>query len=88
MPGVLLCEAVAQLAGVAAQSDPQIPPLKNMRLTAIRAAKILGTAKPGETMTLQTTIAGRLGPLVQADGSVTVGERVLLKAQVTLSGEE
>jgi 3-hydroxyacyl-[acyl-carrier-protein] dehydratase len=88
MPGVLLCEAIAQLAGVAAQSDPEIPPLKNMRLTAIRAAKILGTAEPGETMTLQTTIAGRLGPLVQAEGSVTVGDRLLLKTQVTLSGEE
>jgi 3-hydroxyacyl-[acyl-carrier-protein] dehydratase len=88
MPGVLLCEAVAQLAGVAAQSDPEIPVLKNMRLTAIRAAKILGTAEPGETMTLHTSIAGRLGPLVQADGSVTVGDRVLLKTQVTLSGDE
>ena len=88
MPGVLLCEAIAQLAGVAAQSDPEIPPLKNMRLTAIRAAKILGTAEPGETMILQTSIAGRLGPLVQAEGSVTVGERTLLKTQVTLSGDE
>lgn len=88
MPGVLLCEAIAQLAGVAAQSDPEIPALKNMRLTAIRAAKILGTAEPGETLNLQTTIAGRLGPLVQAEGSVTIGDRVLLKTQVTLSGDE
>lgn len=88
MPGVLLCEAIAQLAGVAAQSDPDIPALENMRLTAIRAAKILGSAEPGETMTLQTTIAGRLGPLIQAEGSIMVGDRLLLKTQVTLSGDE
>lgn len=87
MPGVLLCEAVAQLAGVAAQSDPDIAALNNMRLTAIRAAKILGTAEPGETLTICTTISGRLGTLVQAEGSVSVGERVLLKTQVTLSGD-
>lgn len=87
MPGVLLCEAVAQLAGVAAQSDPEISPLKNMRLTAIRAAKILGTAEPGETLTIATTIAGRLGNLVQAEGSVSVGDRLILKSQVTLSGD-
>lgn len=87
MPGVLLCEAVAQLAGVAAQSDPDIPALTNMRLTAIRAAKILGTAEPGETLKITTTISGRLGALVQAEGSVSVNERVLLKTQVTLSGD-
>ena len=49
-PGVLLAEAAAQLAGVVAQSDPQILPLKNLKLTALRQAKILGTARPGETI--------------------------------------
>ncbi len=87
MPGVLLCEAVAQLAGVAAQSDPDIPALNNMRLTAIRAAKILGSAEPGETLTISTTISGRLGTLVQAEGSVSVDDRLVLKTQVTLSGD-
>jgi hypothetical protein len=43
---------------------------------------------PGETLIIQATIAGRLGPLVQADGSVSVGDRLLLKTQVTLSGDE
>src|SRR5471030_2156688 len=35
-PGVLLVEAAAQLSGVVAQSDPQIPPLNNLKLTALR----------------------------------------------------
>src|ERR1017187_3597142 len=47
-PGVLLVEAAAQLAGVVAQSDPQIRPLPGLKLTAVRGMKILGTAKPGE----------------------------------------
>ena len=48
-PGVLLVEAAAQLAGVVAQSDPKIPPLKNLKLTALRNVKILGTAKTGRS---------------------------------------
>src|SRR5687767_9077224 len=48
-PGVLLVEAAAQLAGVVAQSDPKIPPLPGLKLTAMRNVKILGTARPGET---------------------------------------
>src|SRR5262245_22976821 len=37
MPGVLLIEAAAQLAGTVAQSDPQIPPLPGLKLAAMRA---------------------------------------------------
>src|ERR1700742_115181 len=35
-PGVLLVEAAAQLAGVVAQSDPTIPPLRGLKLAALR----------------------------------------------------
>src|SRR5439155_8576387 len=45
-PGVLLLEAAAQLAGAVAQSDPQIPPLPGLKLTAPRALKLLGSATP------------------------------------------
>src|SRR3954454_19207424 len=47
-PGVLLLEAAAQLAGTVAQSDPQIPPLAGLKLTAMRGIKIVGTARPRE----------------------------------------
>ena len=40
-PGVLLIEAAAQLAGVIAQNDPVIPSLPGLKLTALRAVKIL-----------------------------------------------
>src|SRR3954466_7004860 len=55
-PGVLLVEAAAQLAGCIAQCDPNSVPLKNLKLTAIKGAKILGTAKPGETIHISATI--------------------------------
>jgi 3-hydroxyacyl-[acyl-carrier-protein] dehydratase len=85
-PGVLLAEAAAQLAGVVAQSDPKIQPLKNLKLTALRNVKILGTARVGETISLEAKIAGRLGNLVQAQATAKVGGEIILTAELTLSG--
>lgn len=86
LPAVLMVEAIAQLAGVAAQSDPIIPPLTGLRLTAIRGVKIYGTAVPGETLTLEATVQGRMGSLLQATGKVSVGDRLIAEGQITLSG--
>ena len=85
-PGVLLVEAAAQLAGVVAQSDPKIPPLKNLKLTALRNVKILGTARPGEIIQLEAHIIGRLGNLVQAQATARVAGEIVLTAELTLSG--
>lgn len=86
MPGVILIEAVAQLAGVVAQSSPDVPPLEDLRLTAVRGAKILGTASPGEILEITARIEGRMGGLVQASGAVHCGGRQLLATQIVLSG--
>src|SRR5258706_10877102 len=75
MPGVLVVEAGAQLAGVVAQSDPTREPLRDMKLTAIRSVKILGAVLPGETVQLEAKITGRMAGLVQASISARVGER-------------
>src|SRR5471030_2193901 len=77
-PGVLLVEAAAQLAGVVAQSDPKIPPLENLKLTALRNVKILGTAKPGEIISLEAKITGRLGNLVQAQATAKAANKTIL----------
>jgi|ERR1043166_948860 3-hydroxyacyl-[acyl-carrier-protein] dehydratase len=87
MPAVLMIEAVAQLAGTVAQSNAAIPPLLNLRLTAVRAAKIFGPALPGQTLELAAQIAGRLGDLVQARGTASVNSRVLLEVDLVLAGE-
>jgi 3-hydroxyacyl-[acyl-carrier-protein] dehydratase len=87
-PGVLLVEAAAQLAGIVAQSDPQIPPLPHLKLTALRAVKILGAARPGDVIRLEANITGRLGNLIQARAGASVGGKTLLHAELTLSGEK
>jgi len=87
MPGVLMVEAAAQLAGTVAQSDPQVPPMPGLKLTALRAVKILGTVRPGETIRLEARITGRLGNLVQAQATAMVNGIVILQAELTLSGE-
>jgi len=86
MPGVILIEAIAQLGGVVAQSDPTERPLDDMRLTAIRAAKILGAAVPGDELEILAVVEGRLGGLIQIDGEISVRGNLLAKAKVTLSG--
>jgi 3-hydroxyacyl-[acyl-carrier-protein] dehydratase len=86
-PGVLLVEAAAQLAGVVAQSDPAIPPLKGLKLTALRNVKILGAVKPGQTLQVRAEVTGRLGNLVQARALVTVNDVAVLTADLALSGE-
>jgi 3-hydroxyacyl-[acyl-carrier-protein] dehydratase len=88
MPGVLLIEAIAQLGGVVAQTDPDIAPMRELRLTAVRAAKILGAAVPGETLGIHAKVEGRMDGLVQIDGSVSVAGKILASARVTLSGEQ
>lgn len=87
LPGVLLIEAAAQLAGVVAQSDPHHPPLPGLKLTAVRHAKITGTARPGEVLTIRAEVTGRLGNLVQARGEVSLGTIEVLATELTLAGQ-
>ena len=88
MPGVLLVEAAAQLAGVVAQSDPTLAPLPGLKLTALRQVKMFGTAKPGEVVRLEAHITGRLGNLIQARSQVSVKGAAVLIAEITLSGAQ
>ena len=85
-PGVLLVEAGAQLAGVVAQSDPGAAPLADLRLTALRAVKITGTAQPAEVVRLHARITGRLGNLVHAEAQAWTGDVLIMEAQVCLAG--
>jgi 3-hydroxyacyl-[acyl-carrier-protein] dehydratase len=85
-PGVLLVEAAAQLAGIVAQSDPAIRPLLALKLTALAKTKILGTAKPGETIHLEARVTARLGSLIQAQARATARGALIMATQLTLSG--
>lgn len=85
-PGVIMIEAIAQLGGVIAQSDPAHAALDDMLLTSVRNAKILGTAHPGAVLTIEASLEGRMGNLIQIKGSVSDGDRKIAEATVMLSG--
>jgi 3-hydroxyacyl-[acyl-carrier-protein] dehydratase len=87
LPGVLLVEAGAQVAGMVAQEDPANPSMPRLKLTALRAVKILGPARPGQTLRIEANITGRLGSLVQAEVSAFIAGTRVLSAELTLSGE-
>jgi 3-hydroxymyristoyl/3-hydroxydecanoyl-(acyl carrier protein) dehydratase len=57
-----------------------------MKLTALRAVKIFGSARPGDTLRIEATITGHLGPLIQAQVSAFVANTKVLSAELTLSG--
>jgi 3-hydroxyacyl-[acyl-carrier-protein] dehydratase len=86
LPGVLLVESAAQVAGMVAQEDPANPRWPRMKLTALRAVKIFDSARPGDTLRIHAVITGRLGSLMQADVSAFIGGAKVLSAELALSG--
>jgi len=88
LPGVLLVEAGAQVAGMVAQEDPANPSMPRLKLTALRAVKILGSARPGDTLRIEATITGRLGFLIQARASASISGVNVMAAELTLSGAD
>ncbi len=86
-PGVIMIEAIAQLGGIVGQCDPAHASLENLRLTAVKNAKILGTAPPGEILKIRASVEGRLGKIIQIKGSVSTGGSTIAEGTVMLSGD-
>jgi 3-hydroxyacyl-[acyl-carrier-protein] dehydratase len=86
MPGVILLEAIAQLGGVVIQTDRVNPAMTDVRLTGVRAAKILGAAVPGDALQIRVKVEGRMGGLAQVEGDVHGPAGILASARITLSG--
>ena len=86
MPGVILVEAVAQLAGIIIQSDPDQPRLDDLRLCSIRNVKISGSAIPGDELLISAGEITRFDNLVQARGEVKVSGKTVISAVIALSG--
>jgi 3-hydroxyacyl-[acyl-carrier-protein] dehydratase len=86
MPGVLMVEAAAQVAGMVAQEDPANPRWPRLKLTALRAVKIFGAARPGDTLRIEAAITGILGSMIQAQVNAFIAENKVLAAEIALSG--
>jgi 3-hydroxyacyl-[acyl-carrier-protein] dehydratase len=80
VPGVLLTEALAQTAGIAA-SQGGAP----MLLSAIRGMKFPSSALPGETITLRARKVMIAGALWQFETRADVDGRVVAEGSVVLS---
>jgi 3-hydroxyacyl-[acyl-carrier-protein] dehydratase len=89
LPGVIMIESLAQLGGILAQSDRGENPLKNLRLTAVRQFKILGSIPPGHTLTIHAKRDAVMPGLVQISGEILTADGTkLATGSVVLSGEE
>ena len=89
MPGVLMIEALAQLGGILVQTRPGEAPLKNLRLTAVRQIKILGSITPGQSLHLSGSLQGMLDTLGQVIGEIRDDAgNIIITGSVTLAGEK
>ena len=89
LPGVIMIESLAQLGGVLAQSDRGDHPLRNVRLTAVRQFKILGSIPPGQTLTIHAKRDAVMPGLVQISGEILTADGTkLATGSIVLSGEE
>lgn len=89
VPGVILTEALAQTAGIAAASGYAKEEKPFFLLSAIRAMKFFGAVRPGQKIFLRAKRVGVMNDLFQfkveaeVDGKrVADGELVLSKAAV------
>ncbi|MCX6970185.1 MAG: beta-hydroxyacyl-ACP dehydratase [Verrucomicrobia bacterium] len=79
VPGVILTEALAQVAGIAGASKT------GFLLSAIRAMKFPSPARPGEKILLRAMKAGSLGGLIQFSVSAQVNGQIVADGQVVLN---
>jgi 3-hydroxyacyl-[acyl-carrier-protein] dehydratase len=80
VPGVLLTEALAQTAGIAASQ-----PGTAFRLSAIRGMKFLSAVGPEQEVLLSARKVGMAGPLWQFEVSAQVEGRAVAEGVVVLS---
>lgn len=83
VPGVLLTEALAQTAGIAAGR-----PGAAYRLSAVKMMKFLEPVRPGETVQLSATKTAEAGGLIQFDVVAEVGGRRVAAGALVLNRAE
>ncbi len=82
VPGVILTEALAQLAGIAGASGN---PGSQYLLSAVRMMKFPRAALPGELIDLAATRTGGIGGLENFEVSASVGDEIVATGQIILS---
>ncbi len=83
VPGVLLTEALAQTAGIAAASAEETG--AGFLLSAIRSMKFPSAARPNDKITLSAKKMGELGGLLVFEVSASADSRVVAEGSVILN---
>jgi 3-hydroxyacyl-[acyl-carrier-protein] dehydratase len=84
MPGVLICEALAQAAAVFARySEPELLATKTLFLVGADNFKWKKMVLPGDTLTLTMRSVKKRNPLWVMDGSATVDGVVVASGTIT-----
>jgi len=85
VPGVILTEALAQTAGIAAASGYAESARPLFLLSAIRSMKFHRAARPAESIHLSARKLAEVGDLLQFDVLATVEGLTVAEGQIVLS---
>lgn len=85
VPGVILTEALAQTAGIAAASGYQEGSRPLFLLSAIRSMKFLRAVRPGEQIELRAERVAQVGDLLQFKVDASVGGVRVAEGQLVLN---
>lgn len=80
VPGVILTEALAQMAGIAASETAA-----RFLLSAVRVMKFHRAVRPGERLELSAARAGGMGGLLSFDVRAAVAGSTVAEGQIILS---
>ncbi|HCO62091.1 MAG TPA: 3-hydroxyacyl-[acyl-carrier-protein] dehydratase FabZ [Clostridiales bacterium] len=84
MPGVLILEALAQVAGIAVLSLPENQGKLGF-FGGIKQARFRRQVTPGDVLELECTIIKQKGPVAVAEAKATVAGQVAVTAELTLA---
>ena len=82
LPGALLIEAMAQLAGFVLEAGKPAPVLRAV-LAQIEKAKFHAPAGPGDQIVLRVTLAQELAAAAQVEAEAYVADRCIARARLT-----
>jgi 3-hydroxyacyl-[acyl-carrier-protein] dehydratase len=89
MPGVLICEALAQAGGLLAhRSKDGVPPGYVVLLTGLDGVRFRRPVVPGDQLRLEVSLQRRRRPLWKMHGTAHVGGRLVAEADLSLTETE
>ena len=82
MPGVLIVEAMAQVAGVLVLSQIEDRKTKLVLLASVNEAKFRKPVRPGDQLRIEMKVARRKATIAKMFGTATVGGTIVAEAEM------